>query len=623
MVALHTSRPSKRGESDFFSKLETLLGDGAHLWAELNSHTLGSGNECDVLLADVEVGVFAIEVKAIIIDQIEEMGTQACTIAYPDGKQTKHPLDQARGGMNSLRNYLLKRAEGSKERHPLPFMSHCVAFPKISTTEFSEAFASSRQLMDQAAGFFIFRDDLDSSAALITKLRTIRAGRSSASQRQVDFLVDNLSVDAPVKRRPRSSTADAERARVAIQRIAAASTRVGSNVAPKIDLPRDRAFLGDDDPKVAIFQGAPGTGKTLELMSLALEHAKVGRRVLFTCYNLVLASYLEGLLAHEDIDDSLAAEIDVMPVGRLLKLVDHDGQVIAHSYDTVCVDEAQDFSARGFDGIRLVAKPDARWFLADGPGQELFGDAVAAPLLVRARERAAELGTLFKLQGSKRAANASLQIARSVRDLAPNGERLSAWYSRRAIQRRPAQQALALDVEAVPDPAELIDIRYWSDPPGKVECFQQVLADLLERLERERRPYDLAVLVSRTKREALNLETVRRALDLMGVPYLDQTIDANKSMVLPEKHVRLVSYSSARGIEASRVLLLDVGQAFWRPKNKSEAEVSRTMLYVALTRGRLGTTVLSAPVDRSAVYLQFLQASVDEYERLMNAEIGP
>ena len=70
-----------------------------------------------------------------------------------------------------------------------------------------------------------------------------------------------------------------------------------------------------------IFEGAPGTGKTIELMRLALEHAKQGRRVLFTCFNLVLASFLEGLLAHEDVGDELAAYIDIIPVGRLTSLV--------------------------------------------------------------------------------------------------------------------------------------------------------------------------------------------------------------------------------------------------------------------------------------------------------------
>ena len=176
-------------------------------------------------------------------------------------------------------------------------------------------------------------------------------------------------------------------------------------------------------------------------------------------------------------------------------------------------------------------------------------------------------------------------------------------------------------MEAVPDPTELIDVSFWQYPPGKDQCFQDVLTELLARLERERRPGDLAILVARSKgQDARNLETARQALDRMGVPYLDQTIDANKAVVLPEGHVRLVSYSSARGIEASRVLLLDLGYAFWEPKTKADGEVSRTMLYVALTRGRLGTTVLSAPVEQGKPYVDFLVSSVAEYEKLMDAE---
>lgn len=284
------------------------------------------------------------------------------------------------------------------------------------------------------------------------------------------------------------------------------------------------------------------------------------------------------------------------------------------------MDESQDLSEWAFDNIQLVTKEDARWFLADGPGQELYSEGTPAPLLLKARERAQRWDSLVKLTTSRRAATAALQIARSVRDIAPNKERIATWYSTRAIQRRSSQGTLDLAIEALPDPTELIDVRFWKYPPGKDECFQEVLTELLGRLDREQRPNDLAILVARTKNDTVNLATVRKVLDRMGVPYLDQTVDANKGVVLPEGHVRLVSYSSARGIEASRVLLLDLGYAFWEPKTKAEGDVSRAMLYVALTRGRLGTTVLCAPVEQERAYVDFLVSSVREYERLMNAE---
>lgn len=621
MAVLHTPRPRQRGELAFLARVEELLGDDAHVWTELNSHTLGSGDECDLLLAAPNLGAFAIEIKAIILDQMEEMGPKTCTIRYPNGVQSKHPLEQARSGMNSLRNYLQKNAQGSAARHPYPFMKHMVAFPKITVADFEEAFADSSQLIELAESWFLFADDLESTESLRRQLQSIYGERALPDVQQIDFLIEHLSIDEAVSRKPKPSSADAERAKVAIQHVARASAGRGRKAEAVVEeTPRDRAYLGSSDPRVVIFEGAPGTGKTIELMRIALEHAKQGRRVLFTCFNLVLASFLEGMLAHEDIGDELAAQIDIIPVGRLTALAGDDTEIIADLYDTVCVDESQDLSEWAFDNIRLVAKEDARWFLADGPGQELYSEGTPAPLLLRARERAQESDSLVKLTTSRRAATAALQIARSVRDIAPNKERIAGWFSARAIQRRSSQGTLDLAMEALPDPTELIDVRFWKYPPGKDECFQEVLTELLGRLERERRPNDLAILVARTKNDTVNLATVRKVLDRMGVPYLDQTVDANKSVVLPEGHVRLVSYSSARGIEASRVLLLDLGYAFWEPKTKAAGDVSRAMLYVALTRGRLGTTVLCAPVEQKKAYVDFLVESVSEYERLMNAK---
>lgn len=54
--------------------------------------------------------------------------------------------------------------------------------------------------------------------------------------------------------------------------------------------------------------------------------------------------------------------------------------------------------------------------------------------------------------------------------------------------------------------------------------------------------------------------------------------------------------------------------------NREPCTVNPTMLYMALTRGRLGTTVLCAPVEQEKPHVDFLVESVGDYERLMNAE---
>ena len=621
MANLHTPRPTKRGELEFLERVDELLGDDVHLWTELNSHTLGSGDECDMLLAAPNLGAFSIEIKAIILDQIEEMGPQSCRIRYGQGVQSKHPLEQARSGMHSVRNHLQKHGQQGSHKHPAPFLTHCVALPRISFADFEKDFSSSAQLIDQAERSFLFLEDLESTEALRRQLQHICGDRRLPEAHQIDFLIRHLSVDEAVSRRPKTSRADADRARIAIQRIAQAPSAppVPKAAPAPPQTPRQRAYLGDSDPKILIFQGAPGTGKTIELMRLALEHARMDRHVLFTCFNLVLASFLEGLIAREEISDELAANIDIIPVGRLRSLLAADAASAHSLYDTVCVDESQDLQQSAFEDIELVSKPDAHWFLADGPGQELYSEGTPAPFLEDLRRKVRENDSLVKLTTSRRAASATLQIARSVRDIAPAKEKITSWYSTRAIQKRSVQATLDLDIEAVPDATELIDVRFWDTPPGKDQAFEDVISELLERLDREKRPRDLAVLVARTANDAFNLATVRRVLDKLGVPYLDQTVDANKNLVLQEGHVRLVSYMSARGIEASRVLLLDLGFSFWEPKDATIGNMSRAMLYVALTRGRLGTIVLNAPVEREKPYVDFLVSSVEEYERLMDA----
>ena len=42
-------------------------------------------------------------------------------------------------------------------------------------------------------------------------------------------------------------------------------------------------------------------------------------------------------------------------------------------FGTICVDEGQDIADDAFDFLSDLAAPDVEWFIADGPGQELYG----------------------------------------------------------------------------------------------------------------------------------------------------------------------------------------------------------------------------------------------------------
>ena len=57
-----------------------------------------------------------------------------------------------------------------------------------------------------------------------------------------------------------------------------------------------------EDQKVAVINGAAGTGKTMIAAEKARRHALNGEKVLFLCYNARLKDYLARNYGHENID---------------------------------------------------------------------------------------------------------------------------------------------------------------------------------------------------------------------------------------------------------------------------------------------------------------------------------
>jgi hypothetical protein len=136
--------------------------------------------------------------------------------------------------------------------------------------------------------------------------------------------------------------------------------------------------------------GVAGSGKTVVLISRARLLAQVaGRRVLFLCFNVPLASMLQHIL--RDLRD----QIDVMHFDALAKRYgspraysdndDHSfgARFLAHldkirrepKYDAVLIDEAQDFDPTWFQcALRLMRDPQNGDLLIVGDGnQGIYG----------------------------------------------------------------------------------------------------------------------------------------------------------------------------------------------------------------------------------------------------------
>lgn len=112
-------------------------------------------------------------------------------------------------------------------------------------------------------------------------------------------------------------------------------------------------FLSEQ--KVAVINGAAGTGKTMIAVEKAQRHAILGEKVLFLCYNVQLKNYLSENYPHENIDyytiSGWACKLcdTATPNYAKMKSVLEDMYVFnSFPYLHVVIDEGQDF---GIDDV--------------------------------------------------------------------------------------------------------------------------------------------------------------------------------------------------------------------------------------------------------------------------------
>lgn len=117
-----------------------------------------------------------------------------------------------------------------------------------------------------------------------------------------------------------------------------------------IRLTAEQSVLLDyiEEQKYAAIQGAAGTGKTMIAQMAAERFGKIGRKVLFLCYNSFLYRYLKTEHPKENVDyynvDTFVTEYLQMEAGNV------ENRVLAYNsinidlfpYDDVIIDEAQD-----------------------------------------------------------------------------------------------------------------------------------------------------------------------------------------------------------------------------------------------------------------------------------------
>jgi hypothetical protein len=120
----------------------------------------------------------------------------------------------------------------------------------------------------------------------------------------------------------------------------------------------------------------------------------------------------------------------------------------------------------------------------------------------------------------------------------------------------------------------------------------------------------LAVVVIRRDGTGDEVKKVKKALERLDLPYVDQIDTANRRRSLAAGEVRLCTAHSMRGVDAERVVLLDIEGM------EGISEKRQPLLNIALSRARKGTRIVLRPVEAQAgSHRMFVEELVAAYSR--------
>jgi hypothetical protein len=627
MATVHFNKAKKTGELNLSKQLSGIEDPHLHLWFGLDF--IPGVADIDCVIWHEKIGVFVVEVKALPLPAIELFGLDRCHIKNRDGHET--PQRQAYDGQECLRRFLRSWVKSP------PYFVSTACWPLISREAWNRRW-DDEYIRGNFAERMIFEEDIYSGPAQFRKrLEWIRSNPPIREPPKYPFIhypeiFNEFKKSLDRTAAPKPAPSDLEKLRIIEEEVTARTLR---QVPPR-------------DARRVFYSGYPGTGKTFRLLQIGFKHAEAGCRVLFACFNKVLAADLRRILSHSqrlrvvqgslivtDVFDTLRSyaaehkplewsEADYDTWGMLISEAMTASPETLTKYDTVLVDEAQDMKNWALEMLSLHAHADSTICIASGAGQELYGEA--SDWLKEFQDSAAD----FQLRRNFRNTRPVFQAAHVFFEAALDARKIAKAVGKFAQKRpRESEQPVLFErpegnLPAVVyiDDSTLSNLAdtdpFW--PNALRECmieeYSRLIREQLDRLEGDEKPLDLLVLVP--SESGMERTWAVKALEKEAIAYIDYTDEVKRRDIAHPEMVRLCTFHSARGVEGTRVLVFGFE---WIQKLVEESGQSVANLgYIVLSRSLFDCT-LAVPRSSRAELIPFIIRIVEEL-RTVSASPG-